>query len=415
MKPPTSLRSPKISTWRNAASGSANGRRKQRKEAAAGLRHHLLGEPTVVGPAQLDLHFGLRMQADIEHAGRKQAGIIDAHRVHPAVAELHVAHLAFVGLLAAAQRIARHPPAHVLIAGRDRHDAGPLPRAAPHMTSCAQHVVLHERQELVVMLVLVMVRVDIDDQNVVEPALVRLLGGMREQPRGVELLDGNASAAIGDQLHDISAGCKPLVAAKAGTRNWIPACAGMSGLISSFPSPRPALPHAKFERGEIGGAQKAARGHHHVGGGDRIFGTGANPRRSHAARCRACTRRRSALAERRPRECRADHRRCRAGWRRRPFSFRGGALGILLRRFLRRVGRGRCAALAARLIASRAVRCAVDFGPGVLGEDINLVSLLHDVEFFQLHAPVGHAFAGLHIVFHAVPRADEVHLTLGEV
>ena len=65
----------------------------QRKETPARFRHHLLGEPAVIGPAQLDLHFLLRMQADIEHAGREQAGIIDAHRVHPAMAELHVADL----------------------------------------------------------------------------------------------------------------------------------------------------------------------------------------------------------------------------------------------------------------------------------------------------------------------------------
>ena len=74
----------------------------------------------------------------------------------------------------------------------------------PDHDQLAQHVVFHERQEFVVMLVLVMVRVDVDDQNVVEVALVRLLARMREEPRGVELLDGDAAAAIGDQVHDVS-------------------------------------------------------------------------------------------------------------------------------------------------------------------------------------------------------------------
>ena len=57
----------------------------------SGFRQRLLGDPARVGPAQFELHFLLRMQADVEHAGGEQAGIIDAHRVHPALAELRVA------------------------------------------------------------------------------------------------------------------------------------------------------------------------------------------------------------------------------------------------------------------------------------------------------------------------------------
>ena len=170
----------------------------QGKETAARFRHHLLGEPAVIGPAQLDLHFLLRMQADIEHAGREQAGIIDAHGIHPAMAELDVADLAVVGLLGRAQRIARDAAAHVLIAGRHRHDAGLLLLAAPGHDELAEHVVFHERQEFVVMLVLVVMGIDVDDQDVVETALVHLLAGVREEPRGVELLDGDAAAAVGD-------------------------------------------------------------------------------------------------------------------------------------------------------------------------------------------------------------------------
>src|ERR1700730_17510905 len=69
-------------------------------------------------------------------------------------------------------------------------------------------------------------------------------------------------------------------------------------------------------------------------------------------------------------------------------------------------GREPRAALAARSSASLAAR---------LGEDIDLVSLLHDLIFFQLEAPVGDAFASLHIVLHAVPGADEIHVGRGEV
>src|SRR5262245_11358339 len=50
-----------------------------------------------------------------------------------------------------------------------------------------------------------------------------------------------------------------------------------------------------------------------------------------------------------------------------------------------------------------------------LGEDIDLVSLLHHLVLAQLQFPVGDALAGLHVVFHAVPGTDEVHLGLREV
>src|SRR5438105_1456785 len=49
-----------------------------------------------------------------------------------------------------------------------------------------------------------------------------------------------------------------------------------------------------------------------------------------------------------------------------------------------------------------------------LGDDINLVSLFDHLVLPQLHPAVGDAFAGLHVIFHPVPGADEVHLGLRE-
>ena len=54
------------------------------------------------------------------------------------------------------------------------------------------------------MLVLVMVCVDVDDQHVVELALHRLLAGVGQQTAGVQLLDCYASAAISNEIHDVS-------------------------------------------------------------------------------------------------------------------------------------------------------------------------------------------------------------------
>src|SRR5277367_152775 len=120
------------------------------------------------------------------------------------MAKLHIADLAVLGLFAAAHRITRHPPAHVLIAGRDRHDARLLFLAAAGRGELAQHVVLHERQKLVVVLVLVVVGIDIDDQDVVEFTLMRLLARVGKQPASVELLDGYAATAIRYQVHGLS-------------------------------------------------------------------------------------------------------------------------------------------------------------------------------------------------------------------
>jgi hypothetical protein len=47
-----------------------------------------------------------------------------------------------------------------------------------------------------------MVRIDVGDQYVVEIALVRLLAGMGQEPRGIELLDRHAATAIGKKIHD---------------------------------------------------------------------------------------------------------------------------------------------------------------------------------------------------------------------
>src|ERR1700722_13888153 len=54
--------------------------------------------------------------------------------------------------------------------------------------------------------------------------------------------------------------------------------------------------------------------------------------------------------------------------------------------------------------------CRDGFAAAFLGEDIDLIAFLHHLVFAQLELAVGHAFASLHVVFVAVPRADEMHL-----
>src|SRR5215469_4803038 len=51
-----------------------------------------------------------------------------------------------------------------------------------------------------------MVRVDVDDENVVEIARMRLFARVRQESGGVEFFDGDAATAIGNQIHGMSPG-----------------------------------------------------------------------------------------------------------------------------------------------------------------------------------------------------------------
>src|SRR5215813_2937613 len=148
------------------------------------------------------------MHAHGKQQGREQARIVDAHRVHPAMAELHVAVLARGGLLGGTQRIAGDAAAHVLEADLAQRD-GLAALTAAGEDELAQHFVLDQRQEFVEALILVMVAVDIDDQDVVEVALHRLLAGMGKEPAGIELFERYPAAAISEKVHDVS--CSVLV------------------------------------------------------------------------------------------------------------------------------------------------------------------------------------------------------------
>src|SRR5579864_6296399 len=75
-----------------------------------------------------------------------------------------------------------------------------------------------------------------------------------------------------------------------------------------------------------------------------------------------------------------------------------------------RAATGRRAVLAAVLTAGFGVAFAAR-----LGDDIKVLSFLHGLVFLQLQLAVGDALAGLHVVFHAMPRADEVHLVFREI
>ncbi len=144
------------------------------------------------------------MQADVEHAGREQAGIVDAHGVHPAIAELDVAVPIGLELFGGAQRISGDAPADILVADLLRHQRAAAALHALRRRELTQDVVLHEGQNVLHVLVLVVMGVDVDDDHVVEFALMGLLTGVGKESCGVQLVNRHAAAAIGRKFHRVS-------------------------------------------------------------------------------------------------------------------------------------------------------------------------------------------------------------------
>src|SRR5215468_803418 len=76
---------------------------------------------------------------------------------------------------------------------------------------------------------------------------------------------------------------------------------------------------------------------------------------------------------------------------------------------------GGAAALGRRAPLVTAALASGLLATAVLGDDIDVVSLLDDLVLAQLETPVADELAGLEVVLVAVPGADEMHLVVGEV
>jgi hypothetical protein len=129
-------------------------------------------------------------------------------------------------LLEVAQPIARDASAHVLVAHHGVEDArilGVWPGARKR--KLLEHGIIEIVEDLRHRLVLVVMRVDVDDRKAVVATLLRLPGGVREQLGGVELLDRHAPEIIGLQFHK-SYPCFEFrsSARKRGQRLSMPAC-----------------------------------------------------------------------------------------------------------------------------------------------------------------------------------------------
>ena len=92
-----------------------------------------------------------------------------------------------------------------------------------------------------------MMRIDVDDQDVVEAALMRLFARVCQKPRGVELFDADAAATVGDQVHELAPGISLVMARGEATKQCRAASIALGGFASAAMThmsspPGPALP-----------------------------------------------------------------------------------------------------------------------------------------------------------------------------
>ena len=139
------------------------------------LRAEPLGEPPVVGVGDLRLALGQGAHSEREQGRREDHLGVDAHRVHRSSAKDDVAvHAVVVHLLVLAALVG-NPAEHVLeaVAGGER-GVHVLRRTAPRHATLemrAHHGILDVLPDLVPRRGRLPVRVDVDDEVVIEPSL----------------------------------------------------------------------------------------------------------------------------------------------------------------------------------------------------------------------------------------------------
>ena len=137
------------------------------------LRQDLLDQPAIVGVAERHFDIDLRVHAERKHRRREHHHVIDAHRIHGALAELHLTMKP--GRRRLGQFLLVHDAAGNVLVERTIgvQQAGRGAAVAERFGDVAQHVVVdavgHFRPERR----FVDVRVDVDDQPILELFLRR--------------------------------------------------------------------------------------------------------------------------------------------------------------------------------------------------------------------------------------------------
>ena len=168
------------------------------------VRQHAFAEPAIVSARQRDFDLDLRMQSELKHWRRKHHRDVDADCIHPSPRQRNVALHAAFRFFHAPGCVAHDAAAHVLVADAGRQHADTfricLTRTARKLL---QHRIVHVFEDFADRLAFVVMRVDIDDREILVPAFGSLLRGVRQQLAGVEFLDLHAAEIGQRKIHAI--------------------------------------------------------------------------------------------------------------------------------------------------------------------------------------------------------------------
>src|SRR5262249_3769186 len=141
-----------------------------------------------------------------QHRRREQAGVIHAHGIHPPLGGDDVAVALARRLLQLAQMGAGDAAVEVLVADLAvEHGGAAGARHAVH-GGAAGHPAVDVFEDVAVGLVLVMVRIHVDDEEVLVVALARLLGGVLEMLLDRELVEAQVADLATRHVHGRSPG-----------------------------------------------------------------------------------------------------------------------------------------------------------------------------------------------------------------
>src|SRR3954447_21592374 len=141
------------------------------------------------------------MQAEEEHRRGEQAGIVDAHRIHPLLGDVDVAMVLALGLVLLAQIVPGDAARKPLIADLAVEEGRSSAAAEGFHRLALDNWAFEIAVDLLVGLVLVMVRVDVDDQKVLIVALMRLLARVFERFRFGELVEIEVANLVANHVH----------------------------------------------------------------------------------------------------------------------------------------------------------------------------------------------------------------------
>jgi hypothetical protein len=166
------------------------------------------------------------MQAEEQHRGREQAGIVDAHRIHPCLGHGDVAMGVGRRLFQLPQVVAGNAAANVLVSDLAVHHRGAAAALGRFHRGAPDHWAVDVGKHLLIGFVLVVVRVDVDDEEVGVIVPARLLGRVLEIFRRRILVEARRSDLVARHIHGGSFHATTKMSSPRRTTSYLRRCAG---------------------------------------------------------------------------------------------------------------------------------------------------------------------------------------------